>query len=65
MVNQTTISLTKEQKENLEEVREFLRKKYGTASYGDAVIHLYRFWNQNKGKEKRDPVQSQNSTTEE
>jgi len=59
MVNQTTISLTKEQKENLNEVREFLRKEYGTASYGDAIVHLHRFWRQNKGKETQAPEADQ------
>jgi len=63
MSNQTTISLTPEQKENLKEVREFLREEYGTASYGDAIIHLHRFWKENRGN-KSGPA-PQNSEKEE
>jgi len=52
MSNQTTIALTPEQKEILDEVKELLKEEYGTASYGDAIIHLHRFWNQNREDRK-------------
>ena len=62
----TTINITKPQREELEEMRSFLIEEYGVnPSLTDCVGHLIRFWKQNKGKENRDPEQSQNSTTEE
>jgi len=55
MNNRKQVNLTQEQCEMLDEVKEMLKEKYGTASYGDAIIHLHRFWKQNKGKEDRGP----------
>ena len=60
----TTLNITKEQRERLEDVRGFIEKQYGTnASLSDCVGHLIRFWNQNRGN-KSGPA-PQNSEKEE
>lgn len=58
MVNITSIEITKGQKEDLDEVKEFLLEDYKiNPSYKDVIMHLFRFWKQNRGKENRDPEQ--------
>lgn len=48
----TTINITKPQRQQLEEIRKFLREEYGiNPSLPDVIYHLIRFWQQ--GKEDR------------
>jgi len=65
----TTINVTTDVREELEDIQKYLEETRGVnPSANDAVAHILAFWQQkreDKGKEIRDPEQSQNSTTEE